>query len=270
MTRSARRKNAAITSVLEESEKNLLAAFEKSSGTLHRGIKGDGRSKYVLKFLKRRLPKTYGFAHKGEAVDYRDSRSGEIDIAVYDRLRNAILSDEPIWLPSEALLAVVEVKSVLSLDELRKAYASSRKISHLRPFKREFTLASTNGESAEESPLRCFRTVFAYGTNLSETDWLTSEWERVRQVTSDLGCDPALIDRIVVLNRGMLSPPSMQGCEDTEFLSVFHQWFIGLANFLSRENGRRPPVDWQTYQKKRVPGWRSLGDGQTPEPAIAT
>lgn len=108
-------------------------------------------------------------------------------------------------------------------------------------------------------PLRCFRTIFAYGTNLSEGDWLTREWERVTQATSELGSDPALIDRIVVLNRGMLNPPSRQGCEDTEFLSVFHQWFIGMANFLSRENSRRPPVDWQTYQKKRAPGWRSLG-----------
>jgi hypothetical protein len=30
VTRSGRKKNAAIASVLEESEKNLLAAFEKS------------------------------------------------------------------------------------------------------------------------------------------------------------------------------------------------------------------------------------------------
>jgi len=52
VTRSGRKKNAAIASVLEESEKNLLAAFEKSSRTLHRGIKGDGRSKLCWTFSK--------------------------------------------------------------------------------------------------------------------------------------------------------------------------------------------------------------------------
>src|SRR5579864_2189456 len=164
VTRSGRRKNAAIESVLEESKKNLLAAFEKSTKTKHSGIKGEGRSKYVLNFLQNRLPRTYGFAHKCEAVDYRDSRSGEIDIAIYDRLRNAILSDDPVWVPAEALLAVIEVKSELSQDELRKAYAASLKIGALRPFKREFTLNLSHSEDLEKSaldPLRCFRTVFA-------------------------------------------------------------------------------------------------------------
>jgi hypothetical protein len=107
----------------------------------------------VLDILQSRLPKTYGFAHKSEAVDYRDSRFGEIDIAIYDRLRNAILSDDPIWLPAEALPAIVEVKSELSLDELRKAYASSQKISSLRPFKREFTLNTNHVEGPWESSL---------------------------------------------------------------------------------------------------------------------
>ena len=98
--------------------------------------------------------------------------------------------------------------------------------------------------------------------NLTEGGWLTREWERVQHVTSEIGCEPALIDSILVLNRGMLSPPAKQRAEDTSFLSVFHEWFIGLANFLARENSRRPPADWQTYHKKRVPGWRGLPDAE--------
>lgn len=267
MSRSGRRKNEAVESVLDEAEKNLHAAFQKSSKTAHSGLKGDGRSEYVIDFLEERLPKAYGFAHKGEAVDYLDSRSGEIDIAIFDKLRNALLSDSPIWLPVESLLSVIEVKSILTEEELKKAYLASKRISSLRPFKRHFTLAHRDtdnaraeplGAQSSSEPLRCFRTIFAYGTNLTEDNWLTREWERVQKVTRENDCDAALIDRILVLNRGMLTPPARQGGEDTEFLSVFHQWFIGLANFLSRENGRRPPVDWQTYHKKRIPGWRKL------------
>lgn len=172
-----------------------------------------------------------------------------------------------MWLPVESLLAVIEVKSLLSEEELKKSYLASKQISSLRPFKKLFTLAHSEeddnpatpatGQDAPK-PLRCLRTIFAYATNLTENDWLTREWERVQQVTGENGCDPALIDRILVLNRGMLNPPAKQGGEDTDFLSVFHQWFIGLANFLERENSRRPPVDWQTYTKKRIPGWKKL------------
>lgn len=140
MSRSGRRKNESVESVLQEAEKNLHAAFEKSKKTVHNGLKGDGRSKYVMDFLEERLPKAYGFTHKGEAVDYLDSRSGEIDIAIYDKIRNAPLSDDPIWLPSESLLAVIEVKTTLAEEDLKNAYLSSRKINSLRPFKRRFTL----------------------------------------------------------------------------------------------------------------------------------
>jgi len=267
--RSSRRKNESVESVLDEAEKNLHAAFAKSTKTSHSGLKGDARSKNIIEFLQGRLPKAYGFAHKCEAVDYIDARSGEIDIAIFDSLRNAPLSDDPIWLPVESLLAVIEVKSVLTEEELRKAYLGSKKISSLRPFKRQFTLAHQAGDSVAcapppsqgaTEPLRCLRTIFAYGTNLSGDDWLTQEWKRVRTVAQENDCDLALIDRILVLNRGMLNPPARQGGEDTEFLSVFHQWFIGLANFLARENGRRAPVDWQTYHKKRIPGWRKFAD----------
>ncbi len=269
MGRSGRKKNEAVESVLQEAEKNLHAAFEKSTKTAHSGLKGDGRSKYVIDFLEKRLPKAYGFAHKGEAVDYLDSRSGEIDIAIYDKIRNAPLSDDPIWLPAEALLAVVEVKTTLTREELKNAYLSSLKINSLRPYKRSFTLArSENSDNLKATtpntlePLRCFRTIFAYSTNLSDSDWLDAEWARVLEVTREVGCDPALIDRILVLNRGMINPPARQGGEDTAFLSIFHQWFIQLTNFLARENGRRESVDGQTYHKKRIPGWRKLSNDQ--------
>jgi hypothetical protein len=69
----------------------------------------------VADFLQQRLPQAYGFSLKGEAVDYLDSRSGEIDIAIFDKIRNAPLSDDPIWLLVESLLAVIEVKSPLTM-----------------------------------------------------------------------------------------------------------------------------------------------------------
>jgi hypothetical protein len=287
MTRSARRKDEAVQSVLEEAQEKLLAAFKKSSSTKHRGIMGDGRSQSVLDVLERMLPQIYGFIHKGEAVDYRDSRSGEIDIAIYDKLRNAPLSEGPSWLPAESLLAVIEVKSVLTRKELEKAYLASKALNSLRPFKQNFTLARADEKDPSEiepvgteqvlvpsniatqlnakvpKPLRCFRTIFAYETDLVEDGWLMREWNRLERLTQEIDCDPALIDRILVLDRGIINPPARQGADKTEFLSTFHQWFVGLANFLARENRRRLAFDWQTYQQKRVPGWRKFPDGRS-------
>jgi hypothetical protein len=269
MSRGARRQNVSVGSVLEEAEQNLLSAFKKSGKTRHKVLKGDARARSIADFLEQRLPSGYGVLCKGEVVDYLDQRSNEIDIVIVDKIRNAVLSEEPLWIPAESLLAYIEVKSVLTEDELRKSYMGAQKISSLRPFKRTFTLASDRTKSLkDEAPptsegfvpqsLRCFRTVFAYKTNLARTDWLTREWGRVLKVTGEIPCEPALIDRILVLNKGMINPPSKSGTDEFEISSVFQQWFINLANFLTRENGRRPPVDWQTYTKQQLPGWKNL------------
>jgi hypothetical protein len=269
MRRGARRQNASVGSAMEEAEQSLLAAFRKSGRTSHKGLKGDARAKSIADFLQKRLPSGYGVLCRGEIVDYLDQRSGELDIIIFDKIRNAVLSDEPLWIPAESLLAYIEVKSVLTKNELRKSYMAAKKISSLRPFKRTFTLAGGNTDGAPakapqsaegvvSEPLRCFRTVFAYKTNLKVADWLAREWERILKVTGDIPCTPALIDRILVLNRGMINAPSQIGTDTFAISSVFQQWFINLANFLTRENGRRPPFDWQTYTKTPVPGWRTL------------
>lgn len=269
MVRSARRKNQSVGSILEEAEQNLLSAFAKSTKALHNGLKGDARASSIADFLRKRLPSGYGVESKGEVVDYLDQRSGEIDVVIYDKIRNAVLSEDPLWVPAECLLGFVEVKSILTEDELRKSYVAAKKISSLRPFKRSFTLAgprrfenpiSESLPDGGEMPgsLRCFRTIFAFGTNLSDVDWLTKEWGRIQTVTKEIGCKPALFDRVLVLNRGMINPPSASGTDNFESSSAFQQWFINLANFLARENGRRPPVDWQAYTRKHQPGWKTL------------
>lgn len=261
MARGARKANVAVRSVLEEAEQNLQSAFKKSSLTEHRVLKGDARAESIAEFLRQRLPSAYGVLCRGEIVDYLDHRSSEIDVLIFDQVRNAVMSDDPLWVPAEALLAYIEVKSILTEDELRKAYLAAKKVSALKPFKCRFTLAdspTTNSHYAPNNSLRCFRTLFAYDTNLKEEGWLDAEWSRVTKVTGEIGCVPGLIDRILVLSRGMLNPPSASGTGQSTVSPFFGQWFVNLVNFLTRENSRRPSVDWQIYSKKHIPGWRSL------------
>jgi hypothetical protein len=266
MSRGARRHSESVGSVLEEAEQNLLAAFKKSSKTKHKGLKGDARASSIAAFLEKRLPAGYGVLCKAEVVDYSDQRFSELDIVIVDKIRNAVLSDDPLWVPAESLLAYIEVKSLLTSEELRKSYLAATKVSSLKPFKRKFTLATDRTDSAvteneSHSPLRCFRTVFAYQTDLSGKDWLDGEWQRIRRVTGQISCTPNEIDRILVLDTGLINPPAKTGTDQFSESSVFQQLFINLVNFLARENGRRPAFDFQSYTRTQSPGWKSLDSG---------
>jgi len=259
-TRGARNQNESIGRVMEEAEQNLLSAFQKSQKNAHPGRKGDARAANLASFLEDRLPKCFGVACGGEAVDYLDQRSGELDVVIYDQIRNTVLSETPLWIAAESLLAYVEVKSVLSGQELLKSYQGAKKLSALRPFKRSFTLAGAGArDDAEDSgQLRCFRTLFAFQTDLTDDSWLDKEWNRIVDASKAAECAPGYIDRVLVFNRGLINPPSRTGTEKAEVASFFQQWFINLVNFLSRENARRPALDWQLYSKMTIPGWRRL------------
>ena len=128
MRRALRRHNLSVRTVMEEAEENLLSAFKKSSATKHKGLKGDSRARNLADFLKKRLPAGYGVYCKAEIVDYLDQRSNELDIVIVDKVRNSLLSDSPIWIPAESLLAYIEVKSVLTKAELQKAYVSATRM----------------------------------------------------------------------------------------------------------------------------------------------
>jgi hypothetical protein len=257
--RGTRKQNEALGSVLEEAESNLLAAFKKSQKTKHKGLAGNARAKSIAEFLIARLPSAYGVVTGAEIVDYSDRRSGEMDIVIYDKQRNAVVSADPLWLAAETLLAYVEVKTTLTKRELEKSFNGAKKVDALRPFKKRFTLNIAGGNAgAEDDQLRCFRTVFAFGTNLGSKGWLDKEWARVRSAATTTNVPLASIDRILVLDRGMLTPPSQTGTDQFLVSSVFQQWVLNLVNFLARENARRKPWDWQMYVKKTSPGWRAL------------
>ena len=151
--RVARKPNQALESVLEEAEKNLLAAFAKSQKTKHRGLTGNARAKSIADFLTARLPAAYGVVTGAEVVDYADRRSGEIDIVIFDKQRNPVVSAEPLWIAAEALLAYIEVKTRLTEAELKKSFIGAKQINALRPFKVPFTLvdrADAGGTDTEQ------------------------------------------------------------------------------------------------------------------------
>lgn len=260
MPRGGSKVNPTFKMILSEARRDLWNAWLRAKNFQHSGIRGDEREEAVRKFLRERLPGAYA-AVKGEAIDFQDRHSTQLDIAIYDCIRNCplIAKSDQILLPAEALLSVVEVKSVLTLDELKTCFEAAKQLRRLKPFKENFVDTRLNGTWADDRKPRCFYTVLAYESNLGPSEWLTKEWDRVNKAADEVQCQPNIIDRILVLDRGLIIPTFQSGkiiAVDSE--EALHEWFLHLINFLSRENARRPAVDWQLYTSRRARGWQRL------------
>lgn len=260
MPRGGRTINPTLEAVLSHAETDLWTAWKRATSFQQSVIRGDEREEAVRKFLRGRIPKDFDVV-KGEIIDYRNTRSTQLDVVIYDSARNSpILAEtEQTLLPSEAALSIIEVKSILNQDELQKCFAAAAQIRRLRPFKEKFVGPRQDGASAGDSNYRCFYSIFAYASNLGGTDWLSKEWERVRIAATEETCDISVVDRIIVLDRGMINTTSKSGkVAGANSAAILHEWFLHLINFLTRENERRPAVDWQVYSARRSKGWVRL------------
>lgn len=239
MPRGGHEPSRTVVSILTEAEKSLWSAWENARSFAHHGDIGTAREEAVRQLLRVRLPGAYA-VDTGEVIDHRDAHSSQLDVVIYDKVRNCPLIQYPLLLPAEALLAVVEVKSTLTQDELLNCCTAAA-VHNLRPYKRKFIPPPADRDSAGAADPRCFITVFAYDSNLSQEGWLQKEWTRAVTASKDVGCSVNLIDRIVVLSRGLISPAwsrGKQSCGETG-VAVLYEWFLHLVNFLSRENARR-------------------------------
>jgi hypothetical protein len=248
--------------VLSQAQTEIAGDWEKAKNFQHKGVRGGWRESAVRQFLASRLPSAYSVVTTGEAVDCGDARTAALDVIIYDHTRNApLLSGEgTVLLPAEALLAVVEVKSTLTVDELRKCYCGATSVRALQPYKKRFTAARPDGRSAEDGLPRCFYSVFAFTSNLSAPGWLTKQWKRIDEVAASSNCNPDSIDRILVLDRGLIMPVYKKGQVTVAAgADVLLTWFLHLSNFLARENAIRQPVDLEMYAGRNVPGtWEKL------------
>jgi hypothetical protein len=233
-------------------ESREAAAFQ------HTGIRGDERAAALAKFFRSHLPRNLGVT-KGEAIDFRDHRTGQLDLIIYDADAAAPISvqSENVLIPAETLLAVIEVKSILSQDELDSCYVAAKNVRRLRPFKQSFVAARDEGKSAEDGNLRCLYVVFAYNTNLAADDWLQKEFKRLEKAVSNSNSELDLVDVVYVLSRGILRPQKSAGkTHDGEEIDTFLEFYIHVMNFLRRELPRRPAMDWQVYTTKSAKNWR--------------
>lgn len=137
--------------------RRAIADATSISALLHTGIKGQLRELFVRQLLEPMLPPGY-ITGSGNIITAYNQVSSQLDVVVCDRriVPPLLFQGDVGIFPVEAALCVIEVKSVLTAEELRKAHASALR-------NNQFKHCVGNGPDIEHL-VQC---VFAFGTDLS-------------------------------------------------------------------------------------------------------
>jgi len=139
----------------------------------HRGEKGMRTELVLIEFLREMLPGRYGVA-RGEVVDSTGQVARQCDVVIYDALYSPLLlqSDTSSIFPAESVYAVIEVKPVLTRENLRKAVRALHSVKRLD---RSATMLDSEGHHNYGGPLAgppIFAAIFAMPQKRVK-EWLT-------------------------------------------------------------------------------------------------
>jgi hypothetical protein len=212
----------------------------------HSGAKGTAREGDLRSFLEKQLPARFAIA-SGEAIDARGSRTPQIDLMIYDRLEIGpfFVTETDALLPAEALLATIEVKSVLDNGAVEQFAGGAGAVHSLWPYGKRFAFPRSGGAHDDGKP-RVQSSLFAFESDLGAASWATKEMERARAAARAERCRIEAMDRLVVLGRGLILPGEGQALPTSE-KGALRIWFFHLVNFLAREAARRPLFPWSKY-----------------------
>jgi hypothetical protein len=121
----------AYTSTLQKLAESLTTTY-KNTIFQQSGDVGDTREKVVLEYLRKVMPRKYGF-QSGEVFDKDDKQSGQVDVIIYDNLFSTVFSDgsDKVLAPVESTFGVISVKSKMGTRELDDAIAGVKKFDSL-------------------------------------------------------------------------------------------------------------------------------------------
>jgi hypothetical protein len=95
----------------------------------HKGLKGKAAEKNVVaSYLDQYLPRTVSIRQNVEIISCAGDHSTECDVAICDASTPPLWADDAELIPVEFLHGLIEVKSVLSTDELRETWQKTAAI----------------------------------------------------------------------------------------------------------------------------------------------
>ena len=237
---------------------DIASAFKKTDGFKHAQTKGNEREEPVRTLFRDILPKSYGVVG-GEIIDSKGHHSSQTDVIIYNQNNNcAFYSGGSHIIAAEAALVTIEVKSVLSGEEIVSIVKAASNMRGLRPLGRTPVGARDHGAPAVNS-FRYFHSVFAYGTNLSEDDWAQKEFTRLKDECDRQSVPLDAIDRLYVADRGMILPAkAIVLLEQPQSGDALMHYILHAVNFCVREDKRRPHVDNVNYADTSTKSWMRL------------
>lgn len=243
--------SARFSQLVERAGRQITDSLRDSSlVTDHHGTSGTVRETGFREFLAQLLPDRYHVG-TGFAFDARDTQTRQLDVivALDPPLVRVHQKEGFSYLPCEVILAVIEVKKTLTASELRSAFRNAASVRSLRPFgKQDFVSARRGGAKLENDQHRCFYSVVAFDSNLGRNDWAQKEWRRIQEAAVEEDLTPDVIDRAVILDRGLLNTSEGLALGSPgEIDPVIFHWFVHLSNYLDREAARRPLLDIDVY-----------------------
>lgn len=254
---------ASFRTLLGHAEGDLWTEFERARELHQSGDIGSAREGALGQFLTTQLPGRFTVAD-GEILDAHGNRTGQTDLFIFDGSVTRplqVFPDGTVLLPAEAVLATVEVKSTLTEPEVDRAIRGVDKVHGLRPWGDPW-LPPRQGEPADDRRARVFTSVFAYRSSLTAEPWAKRELERFRARSKACGSPVESVDRLVVLDRGMVLPAPGRVAEPGEERGVLGLWFFSLINFLAREVERRKPFPWDRYEARTPDVWKQVAPPQ--------
>ena len=106
-----------------------IAAAEAVQNMKHKGLKGQLREIVIRDILRPLLPSDIGVG-TGEIISYDNKQSREQDIVIFDkRILPPILAEQVHGIfPIESVLYTIEVKSILTANEIKKSHRSASEV----------------------------------------------------------------------------------------------------------------------------------------------
>jgi hypothetical protein len=128
-------RNKSIPEIINQIAKSLKQ--QSNSIFTHSGNIGDSKEKALIAFLKKVMPKCYGFS-SGEIIDIANNRSLQTDVIIYDKLYSPYFADGSgkIVAPVDSIYGTIEVKSILNsaaLTQVKKQIASLNSLKRNEP-----------------------------------------------------------------------------------------------------------------------------------------
>ncbi len=122
-----------LQSVFSSVSKRMIADLEEARVSIsHPGMKGDSSEEIVIEFLRKYLPKNLDIC-TGILVDSKGSQSKQLDIIITDAAKTPIFYEKGKnrVIPVECAYSVIEVKSVLTKEEIGRCYENMLSVKEL-------------------------------------------------------------------------------------------------------------------------------------------